>query len=904
MQISSYRSREPLNYANLNIPVKKLIHPRFIVYFFLVFLGWSCSTQKNTFVSRNYHSITTKYNGYFNARESYRDGLARLDQMHEDNFEDVLSVFRYGSEQQASSVAGNMDIAYQKASTAIRRHSMNIRGVEYNRWIDDAYFLIARSHYFKGDHNLAILTFQYVIRQFETPLKYHSKIWVAKSHISSGDYNNAQQILALVTKNIEEGLLEEDAIYLYNKVYADFYLQQRDFGQAIPYLEKSIDLAPNKKQRARMTFIMAQAYHQERNFPMAQQTYARVLKLNPDFQMAFQARINMAMAYDTSSGDSNFILSELKGMLRDSKNRDFQDQIYYALAQFSMRQGKEKEAIEYYNLSLENHRGNDSQRGITFLRLGEISLNNKDYIEASVMYDSTMVYLSREYPEYEAAGKKNMLLKELSINLIRIEREDSLQQLAAMSTAERNEILDIIIEEIAEQERLEKQMEQERAQMRQQMARSGRGQTPGGGEGGWYFYNPSAMSFGRNEFYAEWGERELEDLWRISNKRTMAFGDMGEFDMEDGEGLDPSGKVTRASLMQNVPTTPEKMEESNARMAQAYYNVAMIFKDRMDDRPNAVQYFETLVNRFPESEKKLLSAYFLYTLYTEAGNTSRANFYKSMIINDYPDTDFAMILSDPNYRENITARENRVKDLYARAYNAYITGNYSLAMDLAEQSRSDTLEVTREQSARFSFLKALVLARSAEKEALIDQLNFVADNYTDTEVHEPATNLLAYLGGGAPGTGDSTGAAERGERGSERDVSRREVIDPQDAVFSFNPDAVHFYVLLVNTKDLQIRQLRNEITNYNKEEYEKNNLNMSTLFFDQNRQLITVTNFPSAREALLYGTQVKESLIQKEYDTDAFDGFAISVENYPLFYQDRKLEEYLDFFSRAYGDLE
>ncbi|TVQ13150.1 MAG: hypothetical protein EA361_10065 [Bacteroidetes bacterium] len=888
----------------MNIPVKKLIHPRIAIYIVILIIGGACSTQKNTFVNRNYHSITTKYNGYFNARESYRDGLYRLDQMHEDNYEDVLSVFRYGSTQQAASIAGNMDIAYQKASTAIRRHSMNIRGVEYNRWIDDSYFLIARSHYFKGDHNLAILTFQYVIRQFDSPLKYHSKIWVAKSHIKTGQYNNAQQILARVARNIEEGLLDEQGIYLFNKVYADYYLQQRNFAQAIPYLERSVQLAPGRKSRARLTFIQAQAYHQERNYPKAQQTYARVLKLNPDFEMAFQARINMAMAFDTESGDSKFIHSELTGMLRDSKNRDFRDQIYYALAQFSMRQRKEEQAIEYYNLALENYRGNASQKGVTFLRLGEISLKNKEYMEAARMYDSTMVYLSREYPEHEAAGKKNVLLRELAHNLRRIEREDSLQRLAAMSTADRNAILDIIIEEIAEQARLEQQMEQERAQLRQQMARSGRGQAPGAGDGGWYFYNPSAMSFGRNEFYAKWGERDLEDLWRISNKRTMAFGDMGDFDMEEGEEMDPSGRVTRASLMQNVPTTPEKKAASNDRMAHAHYNAAMIFKDRLIDLPSAIKYFEALITRFPETEHKLISYYFLYTLYAEAGNTVRADFYKNLIINDFPDTDFAMILSDPNYRENIMARQNRVKELYTRAYNAYISENYPLAMELVAQSQSDDIETTREQAARFSYLKALVLARSAERETLIEQLNYVTENFVDTEVHEPATNLLAFLGGGALVADPKTDASAKGDRRGERGGAGREKIDPQDAVFSFNPDAVHFYVLLINTQKMQIRQVRNEINNYNREKFAEKNLNMSTLFFDQNRQLITITNFPSAREALAYGTQMKASLQQKEYDANAYNGFAISVENYPLFYQDRKLDEYLDFFNRAYIDLE
>ncbi len=872
--------------------------------FLIGLITWSCSTQKNTFMNRNYHSITTKYNGYFNARESYRNALKRLDDLHEDNYEDVLSIFRYGSSQQRSGVSGNMQITYEKASTAIRRHSMNIRGVEYNRWIDDSYYLIARSHYFRDDDNLAILTFQYVIRQFDTPLKYKSKIWVAKTHIKTGNYNNALQVLERVGRNIEEGLLDQDTRYLYHKVHADYYLQQREFNGAIPHLQKAIDLAPRRKDRTRLTFIMAQCYHQEKNYAKAQQTYARVLRLNPDFQMAFQARINMAMAFDTESGDSQFILSELQSMLRDNKNREFRDQIYYALGQFSMRRGNEQQAIEYYKESLENYRGNDLQKGITFLRLAEIEFNNKQYLGAAELYDSTMTFLSREYPEYEDAGKRHVLLRDLAQNLRRIEREDSLQRIAAMNTAERNAILDRILAEIQEEERLEREREQERAQMRQQMARTGGGrQLQGAGDGGWYFYNASAMSFGRNEFYAKWGERELEDLWRISNKRTMAFGDMGDFDMMEDEDGHAGGRATRASLMENVPTTPERMKISNERMAQAYYNAAMIFKDRMHDHDAAIKYFEGLINRFPDNENKLLSAYFLYTLYKEAGNEPRANIYKNMIINDYPDTDFAKILSDPGYRENIMQRQGRVKDLYAQTYNAFINQNYQLAMDLVQQSQVDTLEMTREQAARFSYLKALILVRTDQMDMVVDQLTYVTQAFAETEVYEPANNLLAFLGNGGMIAADTEQpATDERRRNRTRDTDRLEMVPaPISSVFSYNPDAVHFYVLIVNTRNIQIRQLRNEINTFNGSEFADSNLNMSTLFFDQTRQLITITNFPDADKALEYGDRMVSSLMEKEYDGQHIKGFAISVDNYPVFYQERKLDEYLEFFNFSYA---
>ena len=868
----------------------------------LFFAG--CSTQKNTFLNRNYHSITTLYNGYFNARESYRDGLRRLYNMHEDNYENVLSIFRYGSEQQMQTVAGSMDIAYQKASNAIRRHSMNIRGVEYNRWIDDSYFLIARSHYFKRDINLAVLTFEYIIRQYEdSPLKYKSKIWVAKSYIQSGQFNNAQQALERVTRNKEEGLLERQDLLLYNMVYADFHIQQQNYGKASPYLENAIKLSRNRNQRTRLTFILAQTYHQERKWAEAQQTYARVLRLNPDFQMAFQARINMAMAFDTESGDAGYILSELEGMLRDSRNREFRDQIYYALAQFSMRQNQKDKAIEYYELALENYRGNRSQKGLSFLRLGEIFHDRKEYLRSAQMYDSTMTYLSREYPEYEQAGRKNLLLRELATHIRIVEREDSLQRLAGLSTAERNAILDQIIEDLQEQERLDREQEQERARMRQEMARHGRSRTqPGGdGEGGWYFYNPSAISFGRNEFFAKWGERELEDLWRVSNKQIMAFGDMGDMDMMDEEGQMEGGRVTRASLMENVPTTPEKLKISNERMARAYYNKGLIFKDRLIDRESAINSLEAVISRFPKNENRLYSAYFLHGLFNEAGNTSQANFYKNLIINEFSDTDFAKILEDPNYAENLIQRQNQIKEIYKQAYEAYIAGNYSYARKLTLEA--DTLEKSLEQSAQFSFLNALITGKTSDAYDFIDQLTYVKENFEGTKVHEPATNLLAYLGSGAMGEEFAADPGARRERERERDRglepgTRDEALEK--SVFFYRPESVHFYVFIVDTRNMQIRELRNEINTFNRENFGDRNLNLSTLFFDERRQLITVTNFPDAANALEYENQIKEELRSKEYDLEQLKAFVISVDNYPVFYQERKLDEYLEFYRIAY----
>ncbi|MFN2395958.1 MAG: tetratricopeptide repeat protein, partial [Bacteroidales bacterium] len=659
-----------------------------------------------------------------------------------------------------------------------------------------------------------------------------------------------------------------------------------------------VKLSGNRKQRTRLTFILAQTYHQEDNYSAAQKTYARVLKLNPDFQMAFQARINMAMAFDTESGDARFILSELEGMLKDNQNREFRDQIYYALAQFSMRRNDTPKAIEYYNLALENYRGNSSQKGVTFLRLGEIYFDRKEYRQSASMYDSTMVYLSREYPDYETAGRRNLVLKELATYLNVIEREDSLQRLASLGTTERNAILDQIIEDIQEEERLEREREQERALMRQQMARDGRSrtQTAGTGEGGWYFYNPSAISFGQNEFYAKWGERELGDLWRISNKRIMAFGDTGEFGMDEDE-MQEGGRLTRASLMENIPTTPEKMQASNARLARAYYNTGIVFKEKLNDRPAAIESFETLITRFPESEHKLYSAYFLYTMFGDAGNTIRAQTFKNLIIDEFPDTDFAKILSDPNYAENVRARQAKVKQIYSNAFDAYQQARFSEALSLIEEA--EKLEQSIDQAGQFSFLKALVIGKTKEPEEFVESLVYVTENFVGTPVHEPAENLLVYLGSSGIITDPESDG--RSERRRMEDLSGEDADIMENTPFLYRPESVHFYVMVIDTRGSQIRQLRADINEFNRDTFSDDNLNISTLFFDDKRQLVTITNFADAKKALDYGAQLNDELIKREHDDEHYQGFIISVDNYPIFYQERKLDEYVEFYNVAYS---
>ena len=861
---------------------------RIIVLLFLLVFFWGCSTQNNTWLNRNYHTISAKYNGFWNARESFNHGVEQLSKAHEDNYEQILSIFRYGDEQQARSIQGNMDVAYEKASIVIRRHSMNIRGVEYNKWIDESYFLIARSHFFKRDYNLAILTFEYIIRQYDTDRAYESKVWIAKAYNKQGRYNNALQMLEVARADYRDGKLSDEGERLYQLAFADYHIRQENYMDAVPFLERGIKKTRSRRERSRLTFIKAQLYHHSEDYARAQQTYSRVLRMNPTFDMAFQARINMAMAFDPATGNSEDIRSGLKSMLRDDKNRDYRDQIYYALAELSRREGNTSQAIDYYKQSTAVSDGNNTQKGLSYLRLGEIYFERPQYLQASKYYDSTITFLPQNFENYSEISRKQTILSDLARNIKIIEREDSLQHLASLSSAERNAIVDQVIAKIREEEQRKREEERQRMQTAQQMARSRR---PGGDDrgGGWYFYNPSAISFGQTEFYAKFGERPREDLWRISNKQTVSF-DFDDGEWDDPDSLDEDGSpLDRNRYLRNIPTTSEMMAQSNDRIAQAYYDKGMIFKDRLNNYPNAIESLKSLVSRFPETERKLYSYYFLYNLNKEIGNHSEAQNFKNRLINEFPDSDFAKILGDPDYIENLRKREEYANRLYSEAYNAFFSENYDLVKQ--HSKKVDTMDISPDLRSRFSYLKALSVGKTGSRQQFRHELENILIDFEGFPVHERATDLLASL--------DNNRLFHEQEDDVEEVIADAEY-EEFVSVFSFEEESAHFFVFVVDVLNIEPAQLRSFINEFNKDSFPDRELSLSNIFLDERRQITTITNFSDKEKGMEYYNAIMESDRIGGFDPEALKGFVISVENYPIFYQERNLDEYLEFFRIKY----
>ena len=378
----------------------------------------SCSTKKNTMMRRTYHNITAHYNVYWNGMDNLRQGLKEYQAGLKDNYALVLPVYQYGDKAGATKVSQFADIGIKKASKAITKHSMHFNRKEYVRWIDDCYMLIGKCNFYKQDYPMARRTFEFVIKTYnENEIKYDAMLWQAKANIQIGDFNRAEPMLDLLQSKITKGDAPDKYETELNLVYAQFYILQKNNDAAVPYLNRALELKPPTPMRIRCEFILGQIHQINGEFTEASAMYSSVVKHAKSYDMEFNAKINLAQCYDASSGNREFIVKKLAKMLKDDKNKDFQDQIYYALAHIAMKDSDTATAIDFYKKSVSSSKTNNYQKAISSLELADIFFETGDYTISQAYYDSTMQFLPKDYPNYKELSKRTLTLTDLVKNL-------------------------------------------------------------------------------------------------------------------------------------------------------------------------------------------------------------------------------------------------------------------------------------------------------------------------------------------------------------------------------------------------------------------------------------------------------------------------------------------------------
>jgi tetratricopeptide (TPR) repeat protein len=875
--------------------------------------------------------MTGHYNAYFNGNESFKKGKAKLAKTDKDDYTTILPIFKYGTESSSKTIYPEMDNAILKASKVIKRHEIKPESASskkkkkkrkrkkkkrkkkkkkrekarkgkkdesiHRNWIDDSYLLMGKAHFYKRDYAKALEAFEYVSRKYKKyPIKFPAMIWIAKTHIEQTHFSLAQTMIDLIEDEKNQAALEKQPRKVHAVIAAtkaDFYMKQQAYGQAIKPLIEAIALTKKRKVRVRYTYILAQLYQQQRDFKKASRNFLEVLKMNPSYEMAFNAQINRAKGL--SGKDTKEIQRELERMLNDEKNSDYFDQVYYALANLAQRDGDMKEVVMYLNKSIRASRANNHQKGLAYVRLGNINFAIPEYTIAEAYYDSAKSNLNPEYDLYaEIVDKKNSL-KDIVKYLKIIAFEDSVQRLARMSDKERRKVIKGIIDDVIEEERKKK------ADDASPKYDPSAGREIGSRGGSWYFYNPTALNFGYTEFGKKWGERKLEDNWRRKNKRSVSFAIEDEPDSldEDLSAMEITGDLKNVdSYLELIPTTRLKMQESEERMIDAYYSLGIVYKELMNDKKQAAATFEELLKHFPENKYQLSSYYQLYRLFLAMNNMPKANYYENAILKEFPDSDYAKLIRNPNYIKQLEAKKNKLENYYSDTYRAYRADQYPVVISRCEQS--DSLFKKNKLRPKFSYLRALAIGKHQDVAQFEAALKDVIAKFPGDEVKVEAEQTLAWIAILKTRLQDSL--IEEDSISSSSDSVTVEMDDKEEEeIYSLNKATTHYYVIIVPDTAVNIEDLKREVSDFNAKFFRFKKLKTSNMLLNTEMHIILVKNFGDSSNGIDYFKSIRENISAiPALPKEGYQQFIISAENFPVLYKEKEIDVYLAFFQKNY----
>ena len=875
-----------------------------------VLLAVSCSTENNTFINRNYHGITAKYNGYFNANELLKTALESYQTNNKENFYEVLPIEQFPKEKEFQAFLPAIDTAISKCSKVIANHcmpSMEFGGgkkVENNPWIDENWNTIGKAFFLKHEYELSQRNYEYVQRLFAKDKSYYiASMWIIKALIASDKINEAKEKLLeldlLVEKHKKEK--EENKTNFLGKITRVFakkdkketkllpefskrmevelallkgnlYIHTEEYTLAIENLEKAITNSKKKKEKTRIHFILGQLYAITKNNELAKDHFSKVVSSSQaPFEMQFNARINRAFL-----GRDEKIKKELQRMLKDEKNTEFRDQLYYALAKLFLQDNNRMEAIASLHKSTYYSTSNKRQQAISYEELGNLSYQIKNYIKAQKYYDSCVKVMPENYPNYEDIRKKAMKLKNLVIAVDIVTREDSVLRIAQMDAKTRKNYLEKVIKNT--KLNAEKKQKEEAARLRDIQAKQQAAQENDPSGNKWYWNNVKSKADGISEFKKNWGERENEDDWRRSDKIVIAANKLdsikGNANANNNTTTDKD-TLTIENLAAKLPLTKSLQDSSMKRLMAAQYEAGLIYKELLGENKLAVERFVDVLSRNYVSDYKLLSAYQLYKIY-EGKDNAKMQAQKTYILKNYPNSDYANYIKDPNYFTKKKEDDLKAEETYVKLLVKYRSKKYEEVINACVEVINN--EPKNAFLAKYMLLNAMAHAsQTRDKKSIEPLLQEICKKFPNSEEAKKATDLLDILA-----------------KGISED---KKVIFNKESVFKFEEGQPLWIIVLLEPNG-DSNAAKNKISLFNDEEYTNKEITVSSKLFNENQSIVVLKSFTH--------TDAEEYVDRFKSDKTILAAYAnlpiylISQENLKILFEKHNLEDYKTFYTEYF----
>lgn len=904
----------------------------------LLLLMVACSTKKNTSTMRWWHSFHARYNTYFNGSQAFIEGSLEKETGNKDDHTQMIPLYTVANKNSKDIGKSQFDRAIEKSEKAIRRHSIKSRPVwkknrrktkkdlewlnrkEYNPFLWRAWLLMGKSQFQKGEFEEAAATFGYMARLYQTQpvILARARAWQAKCYAEMNWLYEAED---LITKQRRDSIPRRAAAD-WDYTLADYHIRSEHWQEAVIYLRKAIRHERRKKQRARMWFLMGQIETLQGHRQQAYDAYKHVIRLNPPYELEFNARI--AQSEVMAATDAKNTIKRLRRMAASDNNKDYLDQIYYAIGNTYLIQRDTLNAIAAYEKGNEKATRSGTEKGVLLWQLGNLYWQQEKYSDARRCYGEAIGLLDQDRPGYKELAQRSKVLDELVPFTEAIHLQDSLQQLANMPEAERNKAIDRVIQELIRKEKEEKRKQQE-AEAEQQLQQSGgsnlpqtqtqtqttrRPTTPVSQQSNvWYFYNPQAVSQGKQRFEQQWGKRPNADNWQRSNLTVLKLDQDEEQQEEQETGLDgtestdsitssqqadsvateASDPHTREYYLAQIPFTEEQKQASDAIIMESLLKAGIILKDKLDNLTLSHRMLYRLVTQYPDYEHNDEAWYHLYLIYARQGKWDEAEMALARMKESHAESQWTILLSDPYYAENQRFGQHIEDSLYAATYQAFREERYK------EVETNVRLSAERfpngQNRAKFLFIEGLSLLNNQRADSCVARMRQIVEQYPESEVSEMAGQIVK---------GVQQGRRLVGSRMTADDIwrQRQNLENPNDSTamdtLSTVRDTRYTFILAYSPDSVNQNQLLYDIAKYNFTSYLVRNFDIN-IDTDGAISRMMVSGFRSYDEALQYAHQLFAN-IQMSQRLAGCRRIIISDENLPLLGTVYSYDDYDIFF--------
>ena len=861
-----------------------------------------CSMHKNTSTNRFWQSFTAKYNTYYNGSQAYIDGTQEKEKGNKDNYTEMLPLFPVGNKNSRALGKGNFDRTIEKMEKTIKQHSIKAKPEwkksrrktakdkewlgrrEYNPFLWKAWLMMGQAQYQKGEFEEAAATFSYMSRLYLTQPQQNgiARAWLARCYAELDWLYDAEDVI----RNMSRDSIHYKAQNDWDAALASYYLKSGEFEKAVPYLRKTIRHEHHRIQKAREWFLMGQVQSTMGNREEAYKAYQKVIRQNPPYELEFNARI--AQTEVMAKGNYKKMINRLKRMARSDNNKDYLDQVYYAIGNIYLMQNDTARAIGAYEKGNEKATRSGIEKGVLLLKLGDLYWIKEKYNDAQRCYGEAIGLLDKERKDYEELSKRSKILDELVPHTDAIHLQDSLQELANMPEKERLAAIDRVIEALKKKEKEERdkalEAEVEKAQQKQgavgnrNQKPTTNTQQPTAKDGQWYFYNQMTVNQGKQTFQKQWGKRENADDWQRANKTVV-----GNLNMEESaeptdsldqamENPDADATVLSDSIAENtaiddslandphnreyylaqIPFTEEQKTASNAIIMDGLYNSGVIFKDKLENFGLAKKQLERLTIQYPEYEQMDKAWYHLFLLYSRMGDTQQAENCLTLMKDNFPESELTILLTNPYFEENARFGEHLEDSIYGVTYEAFKEDRHEVISANAKLSAERF--PLGENRPKFIFINGLSMLNQGDAKGCISELKTVVEKYPKSEVSEMAGMIIKGI---QEGRSLSGGSFDIDDFWSHRDITLAQDSTSRDTL-SADRNVPFLFILIYQPDSVNENQLLFEMARFNFSNFLVRNFDLEVEHHQGFSRMI-IRGFMSFDEAQQYARQLWKS---------------------------------------------